>query len=85
MLVSSLLLFKYIKISEVSFEEGDSVKEGTKLITFDMENLEKDNQKAAMSFQSGKYDYEDTIKKSDKAESAPEPAHNDEPDGDSPF
>ncbi len=37
------------KISEVSFEEGDSVKEGTKLITFDMENLEKDNQKAAMS------------------------------------
>lgn len=56
------------KISEVSFEEGDSVKEGTKLITFDMENLEKDNQKAAMSFQSGKYDYEDTIKKSDKAE-----------------
>ena len=33
-----------------------------------MENLEKDNQKAAMSFQSGKYDYEDTIKKSDKAE-----------------
>ena len=56
------------KISEVSFEEGDSVKKGTKLIAFDMENLEKDNQKAAMSFQSGKYDYEDTIKKSDKAE-----------------
>lgn len=56
------------KISEVSFEEGDSVKEGTKLITFDMEALEKDNQKASMSFQSGKYDYEDAIKKSDKAE-----------------
>lgn len=56
------------KIAEVSFEEGDSVKKGTKLIAFDMENLEKDNQKAAMSFQSGKYDYEDTIKKSDKAE-----------------
>lgn len=56
------------KISEVSFEEGDSVKKGTKLITFDMENLEKDNQKASMSFQSGKYDYEDAIKKSDKAE-----------------
>lgn len=55
------------QIQEMSFEQGDSVEKGEELLTFNLENLEKDNQKAQLNVRSGEADYEDAIKKSDKA------------------
>lgn len=55
------------QIKQVSFEQGDTVKAGEKLIEFNVENLEKDNQKAEMNLKSGKYDYKNAVNKSDKA------------------
>lgn len=55
------------QIQKLSFEEGDTVKAGTKLVEFNVENLEKDNRKAEMNLKSGKYDYKDAVKKSNKA------------------
>lgn len=54
-------------IKNLNFQRGDSVKAGEMLITFDLENLEKDNKKAELNVLSGKYGYQDTINKSNKA------------------
>lgn len=43
------------------------MKAGDMLITFDLENLEKDNKKAELNVLSGKYGYQDSINKSNKA------------------
>lgn len=56
------------EISKLSFRQGDTVKKGEKLVEFNLENLERDNQKASMNVQSGQYDYVDALNKSDKAE-----------------
>ncbi|MDO4338884.1 MAG: efflux RND transporter periplasmic adaptor subunit [Eubacteriales bacterium] len=56
------------QIQEMNFEQGDSVKKGEELLTFNLENLERDNQKAQLNVRSGEADYEDAIKKSDQAE-----------------
>ena len=56
------------ELKTVSFAQGDVVKKGTKLIEFNTEDLEKDNQKAELNLKSTKYDTKDTRNKSDKAE-----------------
>ena len=56
------------ELKTVSFSQGDVIKKGTKLIEFNTENLEKDNQKAELNLKSTKYDTKDTRNKSDKAE-----------------
>ena len=56
------------QIKNVSFAEGDSVKKGTKLVEFELKDLERDNTNAELNVKSGQYDYENTINKSDQAE-----------------
>ena len=56
------------ELKTVSFSQGDVIKKGTKLIEFNTEDLEKDNQKAELNLKSTKYDTKDTRNKSDKAE-----------------
>ena len=56
------------ELKTVSFDQGDVVKKGTKLIEFNTEDLEKDNRKAELNLKSTKYDTKDTRNKSDKAE-----------------
>lgn len=55
------------QIKEMSGEVGDSVTEGQSLISFNLENLEKDNQKAELNVKSSRYDTKDAL---DKAGSA---------------
>ncbi|WP_394920941.1 efflux RND transporter periplasmic adaptor subunit [uncultured Robinsoniella sp.] len=54
-------------VKNLNFQRGDTVKSGDMLITFDLENLEKDNKKADLNVLSGKYGYQDSINKSNKA------------------
>ena len=56
------------ELKTVSFSQGDVIKKGTKLIEFNTEDLEKDNQKAELNLKSTKYDTKDTRNKSNKAE-----------------
>lgn len=56
------------ELKTVPFSQGDVIKKGTKLIEFNTEDLEKDNQKAELNLKSTKYDTKDTRNKSDKAE-----------------
>lgn len=56
------------ELKTVSFSQGDVIKKGTKLIEFNTEDLEKDNQKVELNLKSTKYDTKDTRNKSDKAE-----------------
>lgn len=56
------------QIKNVSFKEGDSVSKGTKLVEFETKDLERDNQKAELNVKSGKYDYKNSINKSDEAQ-----------------
>lgn len=56
------------ELKTVSFSQGDVIKKGTKLIEFNTEDLEKDDQKAELNLKSTKYDTKDTRNKSDKAE-----------------
>lgn len=62
------------QLKSVSFEQGDVIKKGTKLIEFNTEDLEKDNQKAELNRASSRYDYEDTLNKSEKSEKKQEDA-----------
>ena len=55
------------KLEKVGFKEGDSVSKGTRLIEFNVDDLERDNQKAELNVKSGKYDYNNSINKSDQA------------------
>lgn len=56
------------QIKAVSFSEGDSVTKGTKLVEFELKDLERDNQKAELNVKSGQYDYENSINKSEEAQ-----------------
>ena len=56
------------QVKKVSFEEGDTVTKGTKLVEFEVKDLERDNQKAELNVQSGEYDYENSINKSNEAQ-----------------
>lgn len=54
-------------IQEMPYEVGDSVKAGEQLITYDLEDLERENQKAELNVKSGKLDYNDAINQANKA------------------
>ena len=56
------------ELKTVSFSQGDVVKKGTKLIEFETENLEKDNQRAELNLKSTRSDIKDTVNKSEKAD-----------------
>ena len=56
------------QIKSVSFAEGDTVSKGTKLVEFEVKDLERDNQKAELNVQSGQYDYENSLNKSNEAQ-----------------
>ena len=55
------------KIEQMNFEMGDSVKKGEQLLTFNVEDLEKEEQKADLNLRSGELNYENTMNKSQKA------------------
>lgn len=55
------------RIKGMSFEAGDSVKAGTKLVEFDLEDLEKNNERAALNLESGMANFQNAVNKSDKA------------------
>ena len=54
------------KISDMDFAVGDSVQKGTKLITFDLKDLEQNNERAELNVRSGELDYSDAIKQEQK-------------------
>ena len=56
------------QVKKVSFADGDSVSEGTKLVEFELKDLERDNQKAELNVKSGEYDYKNSINKSNQAD-----------------
>ena len=55
------------KVQEVSAEEGKVVKAGTKLVEFNLKDLQREEKKASMNLESGKLDMQNTINKSNKA------------------
>ena len=55
------------KVEEVAFREGQTVKAGTRLVEFNMKDLEREQKKAELSVQSGKLDMQNTLNKSNKA------------------
>ncbi|MDD7218877.1 MAG: efflux RND transporter periplasmic adaptor subunit [Clostridia bacterium] len=65
------------RIKKASFETGDVVRKGTKLIEFDTEDLEKEEKKAELSLKSGQYDYKNALNKSDEAENKQKDAKSD--------
>ncbi|MCB5711457.1 efflux RND transporter periplasmic adaptor subunit [Lactonifactor longoviformis] len=54
------------EVQNLNFQVGDSVAAGTQLIDFDLENLERDNQKAELTAKAGQYGYKDSVNKSNK-------------------
>ena len=56
------------QVEKVSFADGDSVSKGTKLVEFELKDLERDNQKAELNVKSGEYDYKNSINKSNQAD-----------------
>ena len=55
------------RVDTVSFEEGQTVKAGTRLVEFNVKDLEREQKKAELNLKSGKLDMENTLNKSDKA------------------
>lgn len=55
------------KVETISFHEGDVVKAGTKLVEFNLKDLQREEKKAAMNLESGKLDMQNTINKSNQA------------------
>ncbi|MEG0961582.1 MAG: HlyD family efflux transporter periplasmic adaptor subunit [Lachnospiraceae bacterium] len=54
-------------IGEVNFKVGDLVKSGDTLVTFNLTDLEKQNQKAELTAKAGELGYQDTLNKSKDA------------------
>ena len=54
------------RVDTVSFEEGQTVKAGTRLVEFNVKDLEREQKKAELNLKSGKLDMENTLNKSDK-------------------
>lgn len=55
------------KVEDVSFQEGDVVEAGTKLVEFNLKDLQREEKKASLNLETGKLDMQNTINKSDKA------------------
>lgn len=54
-------------VKKLNFEAGDSVRKGQQLVTYDLEDLEKENQKALLNVKSGRMDLEDAVNQSEEA------------------
>ena len=54
-------------VKKLNFEAGDSVRKGQQLVTYDLEDLEKENQKALLIVKSGRLDLEDAVNQSEEA------------------
>lgn len=54
------------KISKMDAKVGEVVEKGTKLVDFDLKDLEENNKKAEMNVQSGKLDYSDAVNQDQK-------------------
>ncbi len=55
------------EVETASFQPGDLVKEGQKLVTFNLKDLESQNQKAELTVKANQLGYQDTINKSNQA------------------
>ncbi len=55
------------QVETADFQAGDLVKEGQKLVTFDLKELESQNQKAELNVRAGQLGYQDTVDKSNEA------------------
>ncbi len=55
------------RVELVSFDEGQTVRAGTKLVEFNLKDLEREQKKAELNVKSGKLNMENTLNKSDKA------------------
>lgn len=54
-------------VASAEFETGDLVKAGEQLVTFDLKDLEEQNQKAELTIKANELGYQDTINKSNEA------------------
>ena len=54
------------KITTMDAKVGEVVNKGTKLVTFDLKDLEKNNEKAELNVRSGELDYTDAINQDNK-------------------
>lgn len=63
-------------VKTADFETGDLVKAGEQLITFDLKDLEEQNQKAELTVKANQLGYEDTVNKSNEAVSRQADAKN---------
>ena len=55
------------RIQKMAVSAGDSVRAGDQLITYDLDELEKENQKAELNVRSGQHDYNDTVNQANEA------------------
>ncbi|MGI6006675.1 MAG: efflux RND transporter periplasmic adaptor subunit [Ruminococcus sp.] len=55
-------------VKELDFEAGDSVRKGQQLVTYDLKDLEEENQKAELNVKSGQLDLKDAVNQTNKAE-----------------
>lgn len=55
------------EVETADFQTGDLVKEGQKLVTFDLKDLEDQNQKAELTVKANQLGYQDTVNKSNEA------------------
>jgi len=55
------------QVETAPFQPGDLVKEGQKLVTFNLKDLESQNQKAELTVKANQLGYQDTVNKSNQA------------------
>lgn len=55
------------EVETAEFQAGDLVKEGQKLVTFDLKDLEEQNQKAELTVRANQLGYQDSVNKSNEA------------------
>lgn len=63
-------------VETADFQVGDLVKAGDKLVTFDLKDLEEQNQKAELTVRANELGYQDSVAKSNEAESRQADARN---------
>lgn len=63
-------------VETADFQVGDLVKAGDKLVTFDLKDLEKQNQKAELTVLANELGYQDSVAKSNEAQSRQADARN---------
>lgn len=64
------------KVDMADFQVGDLVKAGSKLVAFDLKDLEEQNQKAELTVKANELGYQDSINKSNEAASRQAEARN---------